>query len=158
MAIMFYSKNIPNEEFLTGGTAYASDFWDAGTVPAKAFDKDIDTEWQSENSGDSFRWIGYNIPEGRIAVTLRLRSTNDGQYYLGPNNATLQGSNNSTNGGDGDWTNIHTGINANGSVAWYQFALTNSNSYTWYRLYSETLFGGGNAMNLAEMELYNYAL
>jgi hypothetical protein len=149
----------PEEQFLTGGTAYATDFWDANATPAKAFDGDVNTGWQSENSGDTFRWIGYKIPEARTAITLRCRSSSDGQYYLGINDGTLQGSNDSTNGTDGSWTDIHTGINARGAGStWYQFALTNSTAYTFYRIRSTTLFGPGNSMNSAEIELYNYVL
>ena len=99
-------------DLASSGTAYAVSFYSATYTPAKAIDDNTSTFWNSTTGGGEQWWavdLGSSQSWDYLTVAYPNQSTTNS-----PKNFTVLGSNNSTDGSDGDWTSIATGLAPSG--------------------------------------------
>jgi len=147
-----YSANI-----LTGGTASAEQV-DNGAA-ANAVDGDEDTHWGTNTAVYSLpTWWKYDLGVGttKTARKCRLKNYSDGAS-VGVKDFKIQGSNNSTDGSDGDWDDLATGLNTSDiSGMWTTFDFANTTAYEWIRLIgaAQLLSGSDYYIQVREIEMY----
>ena len=110
-----------NENIATGGTPYASS---ALYSPSYAFDGILEgyymTPWKTVKGGVYHSWLAYYKETGMDAKKIRFYKNNY-QYYSFTN-AIAYGSNNSTDGVDGDWEQLVSGITV-GNSGWTEYQI-----------------------------------
>jgi len=111
-------------------TYYASSSYNSTFLPGKAFDKSESTAWNAANSADN-EWLAVDLGLASAIDTLRFMP----HYYQGAmvKDFTLYGSNNSTNGADGTWTQIYVGTHENAKT-WQSFAVNSEAAYRWIKI------------------------
>jgi hypothetical protein len=141
-----------------GGTAYSSSDFDQYYSAQNAFDnKYLDSKdaWATEASSTIIdAWIAYKLTSSLTVNKLRLHPRPTFEHLLF-NNFTIQASNNSTNGSDGTWTTLASGLETTSLNQWYEFTFTNNESYQWYRIYGAARVHAGNNyfINVGEIEM-----
>lgn len=112
-------------DLCTGGTAYADSYLSSTYEPSKAFDNSTSTHWSSVSSTTvQTSWLAYYKSSGMTFDRIRLLSRSS-MPELGIRNGVLSVSNDSTNGSDGTWTTLLTGINMSSSVStWTEHVIT----------------------------------
>lgn len=130
------------------GLAFASD---ASYGPAwQAMDKNNSTKWEG-NKG-SLVTLGYIWASAFVAVGYSIRVTTNGKPYTWK----LQGSNDTTTGADGSWSDLDTKtthtITDNSSES---FSFSNSTAYKAYRLYITATGDGGGSCVISEFTVTN---
>lgn len=105
----------------TGGTAYADSNAatdaDMSYFAANAFDGNGGTIWSSaKGSSATPSWLAYYKAAGMTFDRIRLLSRASIYPQLGVRDGTLAVSNDSTNGADGTWLTLLTGINMSNSL------------------------------------------
>lgn len=119
------------------GEAFASSIIGDGRIAYCAFNNVYSTGSAGSNIWHSLegvpQFVGYKSTSAYCVKYARLRTSSG---HKGPKVAKLQGSNNSTNGTDGTWTDIGDFVDCPNTATWYfkQYD-SNDNSYLWYRLY-----------------------
>ena len=112
-----------------------------------ANDDNTSTQWASTSAGWP-HWWAVELDDALKIVRINLyQDTND---YA--STVLIQGSNNSTDGSDGDWNTIYTATGLGGGSS-EEITFTNINSYLWYRL----LANSGNDARywiINEIEMY----
>ena len=106
-------------------SVYASSQYDASTFKtANAIDADTGTTWSSAsgNEGDPV-WIAVKMSTSQaVAKYAYYPRTNN--VTLAPSGFSLYGSNDSTNGSDGTWTLIASGLTrSDNTVRWHEWTL-----------------------------------
>lgn len=137
---------------ITGGkTYYADSEYNATYTKDKAFDDNASSRWSSANS-DFPHWIAVDL--GKEKVVVRLVFT---PYKGQVENFKLQGSNNSTNGSDGDWTDLLSSASTNSGTQ--RFTVSNTTGYRWYRLWITSKTGLDNkCASIYEIEIFDTAV
>jgi hypothetical protein len=147
---------------VTGGKTYYASAVAAGSA-AGVFNDSTDyaapaNGWTPVNSANyaSPYWVAVDLGAGvtKIAAKVRLHSQYTGSRYI-PKDFKLQGSNNSTNGSDGTWTDVYCGTAADNDT-WQEFTFANAVGYRWYRIWS-TNTQSGQYPGLAEAEIIELA-
>lgn len=135
---------------LTAGKTYYSDSDYNSTYTApKAFDDNSSTRWSSASS-DLPHWIAVDL--GAKKVVVRLAFT---PYSGQCKDFKLQGSNDSTNGSDGSWTDLLIDLSVTSAVK-QEFPVPNTEGYQWYRLLVTSKYGTDNlAVSLYEIEMFD---
>jgi hypothetical protein len=142
------------EDKCIGGTAYASSTYGSPYLASAAFDDNITVPWVSGGgtSSTSF-WIAYNFTAPKIITKIDIRPRN-GFTAASLINFSIEASNNSTNGQDGTWTTITSGLSITAAEQWSEFILTNTSAYTWYRLTGNGgLLSGTYYANIGEIQM-----
>ena len=107
-------------------------------TPGKAFDNNDETFWMSQiDSSADFEWLAYNLDRKSSLQTIRIYSGEyipfeGGIYDINPKDFKIQGSNNSTDGSNGTWDDLSTGLNVDGTNTWCEFSV--SGEYEWIRI------------------------
>ena len=96
----------------------------------KAFDGDSTTGAHSTSSSQSVGWLGYKFPS---AVQINKVNVNFPQASRCPTTVVVQGSNNSTDGADGTWTDLYTVTSVTAQE--YTWTFSNNTAYEYYRIY-----------------------
>ncbi len=148
VAKMIATVPVYSADVCTGGTALGTTHY-VGYEPSKAFDENNTTWWATPNGTVSDK-ISYQLLSGAIATKYAITA------YLNdraPKDWKLQGSNNSTNGTDGIWTDLDTRTGESFSDDQKkEFTFSNSTSYTFYRI-NITANTGGATKNLQIKEI-----
>lgn len=117
------------------GNVYHDSEYSASYASWKAFDQsttyDGNHRWGSSNSAFP-HWVAYKFSTGKTAASYKIASE---QTDRNLKSWKVQGSNDSTNGADGTWTDLDTQTDitfANPEVK--TFSIANPASYTMYRL------------------------
>jgi len=141
-----------------GGTAYAESELSAAYLAIQAFNDSLTNNvWSSEKKGvGTYVWIAYNFPSAKTIV--RVRIVGGAEAKLNFKDFKIQGSNNSTDGSDGDWTDLDTGLDTSSvkyTYVWQTFDFTNITAYTWIRLIglAQLLSGSDYYIQLQEIEM-----
>jgi len=135
------------------GVASASDYFGGGYEAFRAFDHDNSSEfcWFS-NPGALPKWLQYQFTSGKVITRYDIYTRNGDLGGRKPKNWTLSGSNDGTN-----WTTLDTQTNqfdATGTVDSNSYSVSNSTSYTYYRL-NISADWGDSYMGIGELELYD---
>ncbi|MGL1863655.1 MAG: hypothetical protein OCC46_14110 [Pseudodesulfovibrio sp.] len=122
----------------TGGTPLASSTYDTSVQNvAFAFDGNTTSFWQSarETAYTGPWWIAYLLPAAQQIASYSI-TPRSSEYNRSPGTFVMQGSNTTTNGSDGTWTDLdaRNGITFN-SMTPQLFAIATPDSYSAYRLY-----------------------
>ena len=120
-------------------TYYASSSYNSSNLPGNAFNDDLSTGWHSLNSANN-EWIAVDLGAGNTCVFDALSfipTSYNGNAHV--KDFTIYGSNDSTNGSDGSWTQIGTGTHVNSST-WQLFNFTNSVAYRWAKVVCNTSY------------------
>ena len=101
-----------------------------------------DFGWHDSPSEHLPAYAGIHLDSSYAVTKLRF------QVHMNPfSDFTLQGSNNSTTGTDGDWYGIYSStVTERDELAWQEWEFTNDTSYSWYRIMVEDMYVGGWAM------------
>jgi len=137
----------------TGGTPYANG-WAAEYDPAKAFDDNTSTLWAVEYGSSAYGYIGYHFAVAKRIERVRILPW-AGQEQLNFKNFSIQGSNDTTNGTDGTWIDIATGLTTGSTYVWNTFDFVNGTAYTWVRLIGLMQFysAGRYLLQVCELEM-----
>lgn len=136
---------------LLGATAYSLN--DIGFLPSAAIDGDISTFTTSSGGASSNWWWACKLAAISTFSTVKIIGRS-GYPQLNFKNFKIQGSSDSTNGSDGTWTDLATGLNTSASVQWDTFTISSS-TYRWVRLYGAKQFLSGSDyyIQFAEFQL-----
>lgn len=140
-------------DILEGKTLYVDSTY-SGSSSANAHNGVMNNYWRSANSAYP-HWIAVDLGAGvtKTVTKMFLSSWRSGDNIM-LKEYILQGSNNSTDGSDGDWTNLLDSQCTN-SFALQEFNVTNSTAYRWYRLYIESAWAtGDNSCGVSLIELF----
>lgn len=143
-----------NTNVFSGPGVYLDDYTTFG--PQQAFN-DLWTDgkmWHTGGKGFP-SWIAYKFTETKQIEKYTIRAYGSvGNANVAPMDWTLQGSNNSTNGFDGDWTTLDTitGETSWGSGEYRSFTFINSNSFTFYKLVITASNSSYNGTVVGEIE------
>lgn len=145
------SNNTPS------GLAFASSEYDSSTQAYRAFDgvTTSSNEWASSSNDNVGGYIGYIFTNPMSIKKLRLFNYND-SYSAGNiiNGFKLQGSDDTTTGADGTWTDIGTEQSA---VAGDNYFIYNNNTnYKGLRVYCTRVTSPVNIKNLNILEVQFY--
>lgn len=145
------SNNTPS------GLAFASSEYDSSTRAYRAFDgvTTSSNEWASSSNDNVGGYIGYIFTNPMSIKKLRLFNYND-SYSAGNiiNGFKLQGSDDTTTGADGTWTDIGTEQSA---VAGDNYFIYNNNTnYKGLRVYCTRVTSPVNIKNLNILEVQFY--
>lgn len=116
-----------------GRTYYASSKYNNTLSPEKAFDNNTGTLWHAGANANN-EWIAVDLGVGNECIITSVCMIPDaygGNAQL--KDFTMYGSNDSTNGADGTWTQLMTGQHVN-SDTWQAFGFENSVAYRWAKL------------------------
>jgi len=107
-----------------GSTAWAQDYYSSES-PSNMIDGSTATRWLSKTSEPSATsvWCALYKAGGMAAKTLRLNVATS-YAHLGFRNATVYGSNDSTDAVNGSWTTLATGINMHPTGGWTDHTLS----------------------------------
>ena len=126
---------------ITGSKTYYDGGHYSSDVGSRAFDDSESTQFQGDGAPD---WVAVDLGAGNAIAAAKLRMKS--QYYGSTaqlKDFILQGANDSTNGSDGAWTDVYTGLFANNS-SWQDFAITGGGTaYRWYRIYVTSSYRTG---------------
>jgi len=128
---MGYTANL-----CTGGTAYAESELNASYAPSYAFDGTYGTDagWSSTSAASGTNsWIAYKFSVAKTICRVRIYPR-EAYPQLSPKNFEILGSNNSTNGIDGSWTSLATGLNTAAVSQWNIFDFSNTIAYIWIKI------------------------
>lgn len=94
------------------GFAFASSEYSTGFSPWRAFDKS-DSGYYNTKSGEVTGFLGFYFKDEVIISKYRIRSHQSSTQYLNsmPKDWVLQGSNDTTDGKNGNWVNLDTQTN-----------------------------------------------
>jgi len=148
-----YVPSAYTADLCTGGTVYSSG--DHESYPRTgAFDNDTSTLWSSDSRGGAYNTlIAYKFAEAKRIQRVKIIGR-VGSPELNFKNFKIQGSNNSTNGIDGDWTDLSTGLNTSASIQWDTFDFNNTTSYSFIRLIGLAQYiAGVYYIQVAEIEM-----
>lgn len=147
-----YTKESPNNFY------YQSQY-DAGThAAANAIDGNTGTYWSSSEYPNSATniWLAFRYDDAKIIDRLRFypRSTS---LHVEFKNFGVYGSNDSTNGIDGNWNLIENGLNTANTLAWDTIDISNSQKFNWYKVTGPAVLLSGSAyyIQLSEIEMYS---
>lgn len=114
-------------------TVYADSEYSASYPKAYAIDSSIATYWASLDT-DFPHWLAIDLGEGitKKATRAYITTETNGGGHLGA--FEIQGSNNSTNGEDGDWDSLFSGTHLNNDYL-QDYNWVNNTEYRWYRIY-----------------------
>lgn len=116
----------------TGATAYSDSDNGSGFVASYAIDNVLTTRWISANTSLP-HWLAVDLGSAKKAtVALIAAEVYAGNVYV--KDFKMQGSNDSTNGSDGTWDDLYTGLQANNNYLQLH-TWSNTTGYQWYRVY-----------------------
>lgn len=123
----------------SGGKTYYESGHYGGDVCSNVFDNNELTKW--EGTADN-SWIAVDLGSGvtKTVTVLRIKP----RVYNGNaqcKDFILYGSNNTTNGADGDWDALYSGQHAN-NENWETYSFTNTTAHRWYKLLIDTSWRG----------------
>ena len=98
-----------------------------------------DCGWHNSGSSPVPAYAAIVFPAPTTVTQLRLLLRSDG-----PQNVSFQGSNNTTNGEDGDWTTLLGPMDTSGDPQvehWVEWAFDNDEAFTFYRLMDDSGIG-----------------
>ena len=87
------------------GVAFSSDNFNSNYYAYFAFNGSTSNYWASGDAKTGFKYVGYLLPENVIVKQIKI--TMGTVRTLGVTKWTIQGSNNTTTGLDGTWTDLH---------------------------------------------------
>lgn len=140
-------------DLCAGGTAYShSDY--SGFPASQACDNDTTTAWSSGEQVSAVNvWWAYKVATAKTIQRVKIIGRS-GFPELNFKNFKIQGSNDSTNGSDGTWTDLATGLNTSSTIQWDTFDFGNSTAYTWIRIYGAAQsYSGAYYLQFAEVEM-----
>jgi hypothetical protein len=155
---MHATGQVYSDDKCINGTAYAINSYSAGYVAGKAFDNIIgENAWCSLPSSTQMTfWIAYKFATPERINKVRIH-TRQGFELLNFSNFSIQASNNSTNGSDGDWVTLKTNLNFNAQMyGWFDFVFDNALHYSTYRIIGPgTLYNWDSkyVVNITEIEM-----
>jgi len=153
-----FTDNLGYTDFCYGGTPYAESILSASYPATNAFMNDLAVAkiWSTEKKGAADEvWIAYNFPSAKAIRRVRVYSAIQPKRNF--KDFKIQGSNNSTDGSDGDWDDLATGLNTSDiSGMWTTFDFANTTAYEWIRLIGAAqLFSGSDYyIQVREIEMY----
>ncbi|MBV6640776.1 MAG: discoidin domain-containing protein [Cyclobacteriaceae bacterium] len=148
-----------NVDLCEGGTAYASSVYNANYLPEKAFDNEFDLStdaWATETLYEpSESWIAYHFTSSVIVNKLRIHPRKNYTKVLF-DDFTIEASNNSTDGSDGNWTVIESNMQTIDEFKWFEYDFVNNSAYEWYRIRGNAQHHSGALyyINVGEIEMY----
>jgi len=153
-AMNAYVTNGDSADQCSGGTALAESTL-GGYPPAQSFDNNAATVWSSAAKGSAVTtWLCYLFGSAVTVGMVRLQ-TSPANPQLAFIDFTIKGSNNTTDGSDGDWTTLSTGQNMSGMSMWSNHVLSTQSSWTAIKIegLTQLYIGDGNYYaQVAEME------
>ena len=118
-------------------------------------DGNTGTVWSTTNTVSAQTgWIAYKLYSPRIITQLKLYPS--GTPSLNFKNFAVYGSSDSTNGNDGTWTLITSGLTTANTAQWYTFNIDSNQSYLWYKIQGSTQYYTTNTyyLQIGEIEIY----
>ena len=117
----------------SGGTAYAESQYSADYSASKAMDGSAATSWcTTQKSSAVTIWFAVKLSTAKAVCRVKILGRTD-YPELNWKNFKIQGSNDSTNGADGTWTDLSTGLNTSATAQWDTFDFNNTSNYAWIR-------------------------
>jgi hypothetical protein len=137
----------PGSDITSNGGTLTAQYTDSpsGEDIAKLTDNNTNTKYLTFHGSG---WVQFNANTGAVVKSYTITSANDFPVR-DPKNWTLQGSNNGTT-----WTTLNTQTNQTFASRFLKktYTITNTTSYTYYRL-NVSAVGSGTIMQMAEWEL-----
>jgi hypothetical protein len=146
-----------SENKCTSGEVFSHSQFSDPYSAVHAFDNivgDNDNNWCSlpfPNQQDF--WIAYkfSLPEKINKVRIYPRPA---YSTLNFQNFSIEGSNNSTNGNDGNWVSLQNNLSMLNLEGWNDFVFENQNPYLTYRIKGKgNLYGGAYTVNVSEIQM-----
>lgn len=144
----------PRFDVVGDGILYADSVYSSSNNPQEAHIDNLNSYWRSTNTAYP-HWIAVDLGEdvSKIVTKMFLATVRNGNDVM-LKDFILKGSNNSTNGSDGDWTNLLDSQYTN-NYTLQEFDITNTVGYRWYKLYIESAWSGAdNSCALRLIELF----
>lgn len=144
--------------FIAGKTVYADSEFSASYPKASASDnliaKDVfAANWASSATAPPHWWavdLGSGIT--KIGTSCLIAAPVYNGSHL--KDFKIQGSNNSTDGSDGTWVDLYTGLHAdNDSLQKYSWS--NSTGYRWYRVYATSTYRSDGVVGINYIDLFD---
>jgi len=149
-----FTDDLGYKDLCYGGTAYSESEYSASYDDEFAFDGG-GSIWSTTQKGSAVEtWLAYNFSSPKIITGVKTYATNANLNFK---NFTIQGSIDSTNGTDGSWTYLATGLyTSDTNSEWTTFDFTNSVAYSWIKLVGDTQLHTGSLyyLQVAEIEMY----
>lgn len=159
---IYNSEVVVSDDKCINGTAFSHSVHSAGWAQGNAFDNIFEFEdsnvWSTSALSSPFQgWIAYKFNTNEKINILRLYPRLD-HAPLNFKNFSILGSNNSTNGIDGDWTTLSSGLSTNNSIEWQEFYFDNNQTYLWYKIQGPAQIWASNLyyVQVAEIEMKEY--
>lgn len=170
--LMEYASDALAQAAYVTDAGYGSDLCSGGTPVAESvlasqtadlgFDGDSATFWSSGSKTSAVTtWLCYILATAVPIGKVRLQSRNT-VAQLGFRGFTIKGSNNTTDGSDGDWTTLATGQNMSGSTStWTEHVLSYESSWKAIKIEGVAQYYSGDGKyycQVAEMECVKHDL
>lgn len=140
-------------DLVIGATAYASTVNTAHYVAANAINNNLSDAWISV-TGLPPHWLAVDLGSAKIVTCAMILSSVP--IANGVKDFKVQGSNDTTNGSDGTWADLYTGLQAN-DTKMQKYTWGNTIGYRWYRIYCTSAYYGGGRVGISELWLYEKA-
>ena len=139
-----------SEEKIIDGLKFQSSY-EGNDTAEKAFNLSTEDGWTSDpNEALNTQWIAFKPTYTTLFYKVKIYGKLVGGVDLNLKNFSIQTSENSTNGYDGIWTNLQTGLNVS-SDGWNEFTFK-PGIYTWFKLSANP--GINLKFHVSEIEFY----
>lgn len=151
-----------SDDLCFGGQAYAdsvyviNEYWE----PSRAFDNNGNSDnstWHSAGTEGS-HWLAYKFPVPKAVCRVSIMTRSGFEETRGFGNFSIQGSNDSTNGNDGTWTDLAKGLNNSGKAGFDVYDFNNTEPFQFIRIIGESLDkekidSSSFSVNIGEVEM-----
>ena len=152
------STNAIEQDQCRGGQAFADSYYNTplhGNWTAdRAFDDNGNSDFSTWHSAinTNQRWIAYKFSSPKRIQRVEMLTREHFAGGRGFKNFKIQGSNDSTNGKDGTWTDLAVGLSCSGEEKWDVFNFNNAKAYETIRIIGESLEPSG-CVSIGEIKI-----
>jgi hypothetical protein len=136
-------------DLTSGKTFTESSSYHAGTVGAQSFDDNTSTHWGADGNS-STEWIKVDFGSGVTKTITKISVQGQLSGWNGIKDFKLQGNNTSSD--TTGWVDIFTKTGHPNNEVKYEYVVSNSTAYRYYRIYI-TAAHGGNWLAVREVEM-----
>lgn len=138
-----------------GATTYQDSRYNSFYDKSNAFDTRFMTnEYWASTATPPPHWLAIDLGEGNEKAATRAIVYPEDYGGIGIKDFKIQGSNNATDGSDGDWVDLYSDTYPS-SYYMMLYKWTNTMSYRWYRLYITSTYISNGICQVCYLDLFN---
>ena len=139
------------------GEAFADSVMSSSYPAYKAFDNNTSDSWSSDESGTyANRYIGYKFAEQTCVKYIVVQPDKAGNNSVYLQDFKIKGSNNSTDGNNGEWTDMLSATFPNVADVSKAFVIDNNNAFKYCKLAMTSASYSANHPNLCQIKLLQF--